>query len=151
MEKFHVLKQTTVINKPINEVFDFFCKAENLNKISPPDLHFTIVTPLPIEMKVGRLIDYKIKLGIIPLKWQTEITEWNPPNSFADMQIKGPYKLWLHTHSFVAKENATEMTDVVKYLSRGWFLEPLIDKLYVRKKVEEIFAYRNKQIEILFA
>ena len=88
--KPHILIRETVLNGSIEEVFDFFSKAENLDKITPPILGFRIITPLPVEMKKGTLIDYKIKLNGIPFNWRTEITKWDPPNCFEDTQLKGP-------------------------------------------------------------
>jgi ligand-binding SRPBCC domain-containing protein len=91
---YHILKRETIINESIDAVFDFFSKAENLNHITPPELGFKIITQLPIDMKKGTIIDYKIKLNGFPFKWKTEITNWDPPFYFEDTQIRGPYKMW---------------------------------------------------------
>lgn len=150
--KTHVFKAVTNINKPINEVFTFFSKAENLNQLTPPELSFSIKTPLPIYMAKGTIIDYNIKLNGIPFSWKTHIKEWQPPFIFVDEQVKGPYKIWHHTHSFKDLGNGTtEMTDTVKYLSPGWILEPLINKLFVQQKVKDIFAYRKIMLEKIFS
>jgi len=146
----HEYKTTTLIKRPINEVFDFFSKAENLNVLTPPMLEFKILTPLPIEMGKGTLIDYSIKLNGIPFKWKTEITEWKEGQFFVDEQLKGPYRIWKHRHSFESIGEYTQMIDTVQYLSPGWILEPLIDKLFIRKKVEEIFSYRNQKLKDIF-
>jgi len=148
--KPHILEVTTIINKPIAEVFDFFSKAENLNALTPPELEFKILSPLPIEMKPGALIDYRIKLNGIPFNWRTEICVWEPGKKFVDQQIKGPYVRWHHTHSFVDKGHFTEMTDRVEYLSPGWILEPIVHNLIVKKRVEAIFKYREKKLSELF-
>src|SRR4051812_35535617 len=96
-----ILERTTIINRPSSEVFDFFSKAENLHKITPPDLSFKMMSGNgSIDMKRGTLIKYRIKILGISLEWQTLITEWNPPHSFSDMQLKGPYSKWIHKHSF---------------------------------------------------
>lgn len=145
-----IFKQVTTVNKPLNEVFSFFCNAENLNVITPPALHFKILSPKPLDMKLNTCIDYKIKLGLLTFRWHSEITEWNPPYRFKDVQLKGPYKVWEHVHSFEEKDGVTYMTDEVKYLSPGLFLEPLIDKFFVRKRIEEIFRYRQYKIEVFF-
>ena len=148
--KKYILETETYIPKPLNEVFDFFSKAENLNKLTPPDVHFKIMTPLPIDMKKGTLIDYRIKLNNIPFYWKTEITEWNPPFKFADNQVKGPYQTWFHEHSFVEKDGKTYMKDKITYLSKGWILVPLLHWLFVDKKVKQIFEYREKQLGLIF-
>ncbi|MEO8514558.1 MAG: SRPBCC family protein [Ignavibacteria bacterium] len=150
MSKLRTIIRETEINKPIEEVFGFFCKAENLNLITPPSLNFKIFTPLPIEMKKGTIIEYKIKLNGISFKWKTEITEWNPPHSFLDRQLKGPYRVWIHEHLFSSKGNATIMKDIVQYLPPGWFLEPVINKLMVKKKLEHILDYRQNKIKAIF-
>ena len=149
--KSHFLRRKAVIEKPIAVVFDFFSKAENLNLITPKDLQFAITSQLPIEMKKGALIEYKIKLNGFSFHWQTEISEWNPPYSFVDTQLKGPYKIWIHQHSFVDKGTYTEMYDTVEFLSPGWILEPLINRFFVEKKVKEIFDFRESRLKELFA
>ena len=146
----HILTTTTVINKPLSEIFEFFSNAENLNKITPPDMQFKILTPLPIIIKKGTLIDYKIKVNGIPFNWQTEITEWEPNKRFIDKQLKGPYRVWIHEHTFEEKDGKTIMNDHVQFLSPGWFLEPIINKLFIEKKVKGIFAYREKILTNLF-
>lgn len=148
--KPHVLETTTFINRPLEEVFAFFSKAENLNELTPPELHFTIDTPLPIAMNEGILIDYRIRLSGIPFKWKTRITKWNPPYEFVDEQIKGPYVQWHHTHTFKSSNGGTIMTDTVAFLSPGWILEPIINALFVQKKVIGIFKYRESQLKRIF-
>ena len=147
----HVLIRKTVIKKNIEQLFDFFSKAENLNSITPPLLGFKIITPLPVQMKKGTIIDYKIKLNGIPFSWRTEITKWDPPFLFEDTQIKGPYKIWIHEHRFDEKEGMTIMTDTVRYLSPGGIFEFIPHNLMVKKKVEFIFDYREKVLNELFA
>lgn len=144
------LKTITIINKPLSEVFDFFSKAENLNALTPPELHFSILTPMPIEMYPGRLIDYKIELMGISFKWRTEITEWVPNQKFVDQQLKGPYKIWHHQHIFKDLGDKTEMTDIITYQSIGWIFAPFIHWLFVDQKVKEIFAYREKVLHEIF-
>ena len=148
--KPHILIRETVLNGSIEEVFDFFSKAENLDKITPPILGFRIITPLPVEMKKGTLIDYKIKLNGIPFNWRTEITKWDPPNCFEDTQLKGPYKMWIHEHKFIERNNKTFMTDTVRYISPGGVIEFIPHNLIVKKKVDFIFDYRQKIFDELF-
>lgn len=147
----HIFKQVTYINRPLSEVFNFFSKAENLNKLTPPDLQFKILTPLPIKMEKGTLIDYKIKLNGIAFSWKTKITAWENNRKFEDTQIKGPYKIWIHEHLFEEENGQVKMTDTVQYLSPGWFLEPIINKFYISKKVEFIFSHRTKVLDELFS
>jgi ligand-binding SRPBCC domain-containing protein len=148
--KVRILERTTIIKRPSAEVFDFFSKAENLNKITPPDLSFKIISNGPIEMKKGTLIGYRIKIFGIPFQWQTLISEWNPPHSFADMQLKGPYAQWIHIHTFHEENGQTIMHDRVEYRSKGWVLEPLLESLIVKRKLGKIFDYRQKSCETLF-
>lgn len=144
------LERESVIKAPIEKVFDFFSKAENLNIITPPQLKFDIITPMPITIKEGTIIDYKIKISGLSFKWRTKITDWEPPNRFIDIQTKGPYKMWVHEHTFTADGNNTVMKDKVNYISKGWFLEPLIQRFFVRKRVEDIFDYRQKKLSAIF-
>ena len=146
----HVLVQETKLYRPLQEVFDFFSRAENLNEVTPPELKFAILTPQPIKMNVGTLIDYKIAMMGVPFYWRTLITNWEPPYRFVDQQLRGPYVLWHHEHTFEQKEGYVLMTDRVHYLSPGWFLEPLIDKVFVRAQLDKIWAYRAKRFETLF-
>jgi ligand-binding SRPBCC domain-containing protein len=146
----HTIIRKTIIKRPLEEVFQFFSKAENLNLLTPPELSFKILTPLPIKMQAGTLIDYRIKLNGIPFNWRTEISTWKVNECFVDQQLKGPYKIWHHTHSFTAVKEGTLMIDEVKYLSPGWILEPLIEKFFIKKKVEGIFDYRNSKLKEIF-
>lgn len=148
--KYHILKKETVLNESVDKVFDFFSKAENLNIITPSELGFKIITQLPVLMKKGSIIDYKIKLNGFPFKWKTEITKWEPPFCFEDTQIKGPYKMWVHEHKFQDLNGKTIMNDTVKYLSPGGFLEFIPHNLIVKKKVESIFNYRERIFSDLF-
>lgn len=140
-----------LVKHPIGAVFDFFSKAENLNLITPPELNFKILTPLPIEMKKGTVIDYKIMLNGLPFSWKTEITVWEPPFRFVDTQLKGPYKVWIHEHTFTETPQGTVIKDSVDYLPKGWIAEPLIHNFFVRKRLEHIFDYRQKKLTLIFA
>lgn len=148
--KYRILQTETLIQATREVVFDFFSKAENLNKITPENLQFKILTPQPIDMEKGTLIDYQLKLLSLPFYWQTEITHWEPPFKFVDTQVKGPYKRWVHEHTFLEKGNQTLMIDKVEFLSPGWFAEPIIHRLFVKNRLEAIFNYRGKVISDLF-
>lgn len=146
----HVLERKQIIERPREEVFDFFADAGNLEKITPPELQFHIITPQPIDIRRGALIDYRLKLRGIPVTWKTEITEWNPPNVFVDSALKSPYRQWIHLHRFISGENGeTIMEDIVRYRLP---LEPLGDLAhwYVKKELNYIFDYRYKAIEEIF-
>ena len=146
----HILERTQIIERPLTEVFEFFADAGNLERITPPELNFKIITPQPIDIKIGALIDYQLKLRGIPITWKTEIRLWNPPHSFVDTALKSPYKQWIHLHTFEQGTNGeTIMKDIVRYRLP---LEPLGDLAhwYVKKELKYIFDYRYKVIEKIF-
>jgi len=136
----------------IREAWLFFSSAKNLEKITPPDMKFKIRTALEDrEIYKGMLIRYTVSplLGI-PVSWQTEITEVDPPFRFTDSQLKGPFALWEHTHSFTAKNNGTLMEDIVKYRLPFGVLGKLTHQLVVKRRIKSIFDYRKQVLEDLF-
>ncbi len=135
------------LGKPVEEVFAFFADARNLQALTPAWLDFTVLTPDPILMRAGALIDYRLRLHSFPIRWQTEIKIWEPPNRFVDEQRRGPYKLWVHEHRFQARENGTLASDLVKYAVPGG---KLIERLFVRRDVERIFEFRRKKLKEIF-
>lgn len=147
----YTLNREIEIAKPIAEVFDFFADAGNLERITPPELNFHIVTPQPIDIRQGALIDYNLKLRGFPVSWRTEISEWNPPHSFVDRQLKGPYTQWIHRHTFIELDaNRTLIEDEVKYRLP---LEPLGDLAHflIRRELDYIFDYRQKVVAELLS
>ena len=148
--QYNELIKTQFIPKPIDEVFSFFSKPENLEQITPKYLHFKIQTPSPIKMEVGSIIDYTIKLRGIPMKWRSIISSYNPPYQFIDEQISGPYSVWHHTHIFKEKDNGTEIEDYVKYKIPLGFLGRITDYLFVKKDLDNIFEYRKEVINNIF-
>lgn len=146
MRKDYIFTQETFIPRPLNDVFKFFSKAENLERLTPPKLKFNILTATPIAMQKGALIEYRIRLLGLPFKWRTEITLWDPPVKFQDIQLKGPYKKWQHTHRFKEVRNGTQMTDDVVYQLPF----SAISALFVKKQIASIFAYRKEQLDTLF-
>jgi ligand-binding SRPBCC domain-containing protein len=130
-----------------DEVFPFFADARNLSEITPPWVQFQVLTPAPIVIQPGALIDYRIRVHGLPIRWRTEITEWDPPHRFVDVQLRGPYTLWHHTHMFEEQDGGTLCTDKVNYRPRGG---AIINRLFVRKDVQKIFAYRRKRLLELF-
>ena len=138
------------INKPLEVVFEFFSKPENLEMITPKSLSFNILTPTPIKMEKGSLIDYTIRLFGVPIHWRTLISDYEPPFRFVDQQIKGPYTFWHHTHTFKLVEGGVEIIDDVKYsLPLGW-LGTLAHAIWVRKDLVKIFEYRKTVIQHYF-
>jgi len=135
------------VPRPRAEVFPFFADASNLDRITPPWLRFRIVTPLPIDLRAGALIEYRLRVRGFPLRWLTEIAEWNPPVRFVDVQLRGPYRLWRHTHEFHEENGGTRCIDRVEYYPRGG---ALVHRLFVRRDVERIFAYRQARLSELW-
>jgi ligand-binding SRPBCC domain-containing protein len=151
MGRRHRLERLQLIEAPRSRVFEFFSAAENLERLTPPFLRFQILTPLPIPMKRGQLIEYRIALGGVPMRWLTEITSWQPNDSFVDLQLKGPYRLWHHLHEFRdAPRGGTEMRDVVDYELPFGPLGSLAHALTIRRLLERIFDFRQQEIERAF-
>ncbi len=146
MEVFE-FKTELWLPQPRDRVFEFFADAGNLETITPPWLNFQILTPRPIPMHPGTLIDYRIRLRGVPIRWRTEIAEWQPPARFVDRQLRGPYRQWIHEHRFVERAGGTECFDVVRYAVLGG---ALVNRFFVRGDVEKIFAYRREKMRELF-
>ncbi len=144
--KIYELHCEQTINRPLREVFAFFERPENLATITPPQLGFRIVTPTPIEMRQGALIDYTISVAGFRILWRTLISDYDPPNRFVDEQLKGPYRLWHHTHTFQAVDAGTRLTDHVRYALPFGPLGQLAHSLKVKRDLEKIFAYRSRFI-----
>jgi ligand-binding SRPBCC domain-containing protein len=144
------LKREQWVPRPVGEVFEFFSNAMNLEVLTPPWLRFAVQTKGPIDIHPGTLIDYRLKWHGIPLRWRTEITRWEPTAMFEDLQLKGPYKLWHHTHTFIEQYGGTLMTDVVRYELPLGPLGRIAHALTVRRNVEQIFDYRFKKVKELF-
>ena len=126
-----------------DEVFPFFAEARNLEIITPKWLNFEVLTPEPVTMCAGALIDYRIRIHGMPVRWRTKIAEWNPPHCFVDVQLRGPYTLWHHTHTFEEQCNGTLCIDHVRYRPRGGLL---MNWLFVRRDVERIFKCRSERL-----
>lgn len=146
----HILRQTTRIEAPIDEVFDFFSKADNLGAITPEWMGFRIETPRPIEMRPGTQIDYTVRLGPFPMRWRTVIERWEPGVLFADAQYAGPYRAWWHEHHFRAEGARTVMEDRVYYAPPLGSLGTVANRLFVERTLRRIFAYRAKAIRYRF-
>lgn len=145
-----VLRATQILTGHRSVVFAFFADASNLGRITPAELGFEILTPTPIEMTAGRVIDYHIRLYGLRLRWRTLISEWKPPFEFVDVQARGPYAEWVHRHRFTpTHDGGTLVEDEVRFrlpLGRlGTLAAPL-----VKRQLRRIFAYRYDAIDQAF-
>jgi len=138
-----------ILSAGIDEVFKFFSNAQNLERITPKELCFRIITPQPIDIGQDTLIDYHLRLYAIPFRWRTQITIWEPPNRFLDEQIRGPFTIWAHTHRFFDLQEGTKIFDQVKYRLPCWpvgeFFYPLISA-----QIQRIFSFRQQTIKQIF-
>ncbi len=148
--KVYKLKFKQVINSSLDEVFSFFSNPENLSKITPKKLGFNILTPTPIKMKEGQLIDYSIKLLGKKIRWRTMITEYIPKVKFVDQQLKGPYSMWHHTHEFRDIDGKVEMIDEIYYIMPFGVLGRLVNFLFVSRDLNNIFKHRVEIINKIF-
>ncbi len=130
-----------------DELVPFFADALNLETITPPWLHFQVLTPVPIEMRVGQVIDYRLRVHGVPVRWRSEITVWDPPHRFVDEQRRGPYRLWRHEHAFCEQDGGTLCVDHVRYAVTGG---ALVNALFVARDVRRIFAFRREKLRALF-
>jgi ligand-binding SRPBCC domain-containing protein len=143
--RLHLLSREQYLARPPEEVFPFFADAHNLEAITPPLLGFSVVTEGPIEMRVGALIQYRLRLRGLRLDWLTRIDEWEPGVRFVDIQLAGPYRLWHHTHSFEPQGGGTLMRDSVRYALPLWPLGELAAPL-VRRELAAIFDFRHTAV-----
>jgi ligand-binding SRPBCC domain-containing protein len=143
----HHLEAELWVPRRREEIFPFFADAHNLETITPPWLHFEVLTPRPVQMCAGAEIDYRLRVHGIPMRWQSEITLWEPPARFIDEQRNGPYRRWVHQHLFEEAEGGTRCRDLVEYAVPGG---AFIHWLLVRRDVDKIFAFRRQAIQALF-
>lgn len=145
----YVIEREQWLARPVDEVFAFFGDAMNLEAITPEWLRFSVVTPGPIAMKAGTLIEYRLRWHGVPLRWTTVIDEWDPPRRFVDRQLRGPYRLWHHTHTFEPRDGGTLIRDEVRYkLPFGW-LGTILHGLRIRRDLEAIFDVRAERVRAL--
>ena len=147
MKTFTLTNELWLPQQP-QDVFPFFADAFNLERLTPPSLGFQVLTPPPIEMKVGTLIDYRVRLRGIPMRWQSEITEWEPPHRFVDEQRRGPYRMWIHEHTFTSQDGGTMAKDTVQYAVLGG---AIVQRLFVASELKRIFQYRNAALKDHFS
>ena len=142
-----LLTSSMRVPRPIDEVFEFFSDARNLERITPPSLSFRVLNEGPIEMEKGTLIDYRLRVHRLPLRWQSEIRAWEPPNRFVDEQRKGPYRYWIHEHLFEDQGDSTVVRDQIQY---GVLGGRLVNRLFVSRDVKSIFSYRSRSLAEIF-
>ena len=141
------LERTQRVAVPISQAFDFYGDAANLEPLTPPWLHFEVTTPGPLRLETGALLDYRLKLHGVPIRWQTRIDAWEPPVRFVDSQRKGPYAHWEHTHRFEPDgDDATVIHDHVRYAMPLGPLGAIAQRLFVRRDLERIFDYRGEAV-----
>lgn len=148
--RVYELRTRLRLARPIAEVFQFFGDAGNLEALTPPWLSFAILTPRPIEMRPGARIDYRLGLRGVPVRWRTEITVWEPPRRFVDVQLRGPYRLWEHEHTFEEVPGGTLCRDRVRYAVPGGPLSGLVNRLLVAPDLRKVFRYRQETLRRLF-
>jgi len=145
--RVHTLESEVWVACTREAVFEFFSRAENLEALTPHWLHFSILSPRPIEMKAGTRIRYRLRLHGIPMRWESEITAWDPPHRFVDEQRTGPCRLWIHEHQFLEHEGGTKVRDTVQYAAAGG---EMVHRLFVAPDLNRIFEFhRQKLAEIL--
>lgn len=144
-----ILTQETIINLPLEETFNFFDKPQNLQKVTPKQLNFRILTPDNLlKMDNGSIFEYEISLMGIPMLWRSIINNYNPPYEFVDIQLKGPYKSWHHHHQFIKiTPHQTKVIDTVRYEMPLGILGKIAHFLFVKKQLKTIFAYRENLSE----
>ena len=145
----HLLKTSMTLPLPRDEVFEFFAEAQNLELITPRELRFKILTPLPLTVQENTFIDYSLNLYGARFHWHTRITRWNPPYEFVDEQLRGPYKTWIHTHTFHEQDGQTVIKDEVLYRLP---LQPFGEIAYplVRWQLNRIFRFRQNAVRQYF-
>jgi ligand-binding SRPBCC domain-containing protein len=144
------LKKQQFVPRPLGEVFQFFEKPENLATITPQWLGFHILTPSPIRMKEGTVIEYSIRVMGVRRRWKSRISMYNPPHAFADEQLEEPYTFWRHTHGFAEANGGTLITDNIHFKLPFGAMGRLVHALVIRRQLEGIFNHRRQVIEKVF-
>jgi ligand-binding SRPBCC domain-containing protein len=146
----HTLTTSMTLPVPRADVFAFFAEAHNLERITPPALRFHITSPSPVTIEQDALIEYTMRLHGVHFGWLTKITRWDPPHEFVDEQLKGPYKLWVHRHTFEERDGTTIINDEVRYRLPLWPFGEIVHPI-IRRQLNSIFAYRQQAVARYFA
>lgn len=147
----YTLERTQEVPKPLEEVWPYFATPENLEQMTPDSLRMRIITPPPLQMREGALFDYIVTTHGVPMRWTTLITDYEPPHRFVDVQLRGPYSFWHHTHTFArTASGGTLIGDCVRYMMPMGPLGDIAHALVVKRDLERIFAFRRKMITDLF-
>ena len=141
--KTFTLDSSIWLPRAIDEVFAFFADAHNLEKLTPPWMHFRTVTPDPIVLAVGTRFEHRLRVRGVLVRWESEVTVWDPPRRFVDEQRRGPYRFWIHEHCFAARDGGTDVSDYVKYAVPGG---AAINSLLVAPDLRKVFGYRWKML-----
>lgn len=141
--RVHRLERSQFVPRPRAETFAFFTDAGNLKSLTPASLRFEILSPLPVAMRPGAVIDYRIRLAGIPLRWRTVIEAFEPPRRFTDIQARGPYRRWHHAHEFFEVPGGTLVVDTVEYEMPLGPLGGLARALWVGRTLDGIFDHRR--------
>lgn len=145
----HRLERRQRLNRPADEVFSFFARAHNLERITPSWLRFEVRATEPAQIQEGAVIHYRLRLHGVPLRWTSRIEEWAPDRGFVDRQVRGPYRVWHHRHTFSADGDGTIIGDEVHYALPMGRLGDLAHALFVRRDLERIFDYRHAAVRDL--
>ncbi len=146
----YVLERAVALPVARSKLFPFFADARNLERLTPPSLGFEILTPGEIRMEAGAIIDYRLRVSGLPVRWRTVIELWEPPFRFVDVQTKGPYALWRHTHTFEETPEGTLMRDRVEYALPFGPLGAVAHRLFVARQLERIFSFRTRVVAEMF-
>jgi ligand-binding SRPBCC domain-containing protein len=146
VSRTYVLERSQWIARPVDRAFEFYADAFNLEAITPPWLGFRVTTRFPVEMGAGVLIEYRLRLHGLPIRWVTRIEVWDPPTRFVDVQLRGPYALWEHTHTFEPAPDGVVIRDRVRYALPFGPLGALAHALFVRRDLRRIFDYRVRAV-----
>jgi ligand-binding SRPBCC domain-containing protein len=147
----HLLERHQRVPLDVADAFAFYGDAANLEQITPPWLRFRVLDPRPEALSAGTRLQYSLVLHRVPIRWTTEVRIWEPPHHFVDFQVRGPYRVWEHTHTFEPVEDGTLITDQVRYAIPYGPLGTLAHVAFVRRDLRRIFDFRRDAVAALLA